>query len=330
MKYLGIAICVAGLHAASALRAAATPVAFGANFYDFIQVPDPFTGNNNAWATASAAAAASVFNGVSGHLATITSQAENDFLFGLVSGSFSGFKGAWLGGKAPEGWLVGPETGQGFSYTNWGGIEPNNNGFAYMNIGTLFAGIGPGKWADDSGVQGVPDPNNDPVIGYFVEYEGAAAVPDPSSWLLLASGLAGLAVQRRKRVSRQGQGTQGTRTRERFSVSQVLQSNPFQVLPVEAHPHGRADDRRASFACRWLPRVPMKDTIVCTHRERHPVVYARPSTVKAAHDHCESSRNTGTLPKVSPTVPAPGALGLPASRASAFGHGRTSVPDPTP
>ena len=145
LKYLGIAICMVGLHAASALRADATPLLFGSNYYEFVQVPQPFTGSNNAWATADAAAAASVFNSLSGHLATITSQAENDFLLGLVSGSFSGFAGAWLGGKAPDGWLVGPETGQGFSYTNWGGIEPNNAGYAYMNIGTLFAGIGPGN-----------------------------------------------------------------------------------------------------------------------------------------------------------------------------------------
>ena len=204
LKYLGIAICMVGLHAASALRADATPLLFGSNYYEFVQVPQPFTGSNNAWATADAAAAASVFNSLSGHLATVTSQADNDFLFGLVSGNFSGFAGAWLGGKAPDGWLVGPETGQGFSYTNWGGIEPNNAGYAYMNIGTLFEGIGPGKWVDDSGVQGVPDPNSDPVIGYFVEYEGTAAVPEPSSWMLLASGLSGLGVLTRKRVSRHG------------------------------------------------------------------------------------------------------------------------------
>ena len=167
---MGIWVVALGV-VASAL---ATGRPFGGNYYEFVPVSDPFTGENNSWFTAKAAAEARIYNGVNGHLATVTSQAENDFLFSLVSGSFSGFQGAWLGGKAPEGWLHGPENGMAFSYTHWGGIEPNNMGYAYMNIGTTFAGIGPGFWADDGGVPGVPEPMNDPVIGYFVEYENAA------------------------------------------------------------------------------------------------------------------------------------------------------------
>jgi hypothetical protein len=166
------------------------------HYYDLILVPDPFTGNNNAWSTDSAAASASVFNGVSGHLATVTSQAENDFLLSLVPGGLPDGAGAWLGGRAPQGWLEGPEAGQPFTYTNWGGVEPNNAGFAYMIIGPAFAGVIPGEWADDSFVQGVPDPTFDRVIGYFVEFEGVA-VPEPFSWLLLASGLTCLAVRAR-------------------------------------------------------------------------------------------------------------------------------------
>jgi len=100
-------------------NANAAPVSFGSNDYEFIVVSNPY--ENNTWTNASTAAASSVYNSVSGHLATITSQAENDFLFGLVPGSFSGFTGAWLGGRDGQGWLVGPEAGQGFSYTNWGG-----------------------------------------------------------------------------------------------------------------------------------------------------------------------------------------------------------------
>ena len=78
---------------------------------------------------------------------------------------------------------------------NWGGSEPNNDGYAYMNIGTLFAGISLGKWVDDSGDQGVPD-SSDPVVGYFVECE---AVPIPGAIWLLGSGLLGLVVAKRRK-----------------------------------------------------------------------------------------------------------------------------------
>jgi hypothetical protein len=190
---LGMAV-VATVMAGWAQQASAAPQLFGANAYEYVPVSDPFTGVNNAWVTDSTAATASIFEGVHGHLATITSQAENDFLFGLVSGLYAGSAGAWLGGKAPEGWLVGPEAGQGFTYTKWGGIEPNNAGYVWMNIGSSFRGNAPGYWCDDSYEQGVPDATWDPVVGYFVEYEN---VPEPSTlWLLLAGGL-GLAWCRR-------------------------------------------------------------------------------------------------------------------------------------
>ena len=185
------------------LGAEAAPVAFGSHYYDLVLVADPFTGTNNSWETARDAAAASAYLGLPGHLATIDSAAENDFLRDVVApgaGSFGSFTGAWLGGKSPEGWLTGPEAGQPFGYVRWGGVEPNNGGDAYMNIGPLFAGIGNGTWADDSGVNGLPDPNYDPVIGYFVEYE--AAVPEPAAATLLAAGIAGLGAVARRRARR--------------------------------------------------------------------------------------------------------------------------------
>ncbi len=95
---------------------------------------------------------------------------------------------------------MGPEAGQPFGFTNFGGVEPNNAGLVYMIVGSSFAGVNPGQWADDSGVQGVPDPNLDRVIGYFVEYN--AAVPEPASWLLFAAGLACLPLCRRVVLSR--------------------------------------------------------------------------------------------------------------------------------
>ncbi|MHB1157004.1 MAG: C-type lectin-like domain-containing protein [Phycisphaerales bacterium] len=185
----------AGWVCLSAGRVCAAPIPFGGHYYEFVQVADPYTGNNNAWGTVAAVASAGTFNGWPGHLATVTASAENDFLMGLVAGQFTQFAGAWLGGRDPVGWLAGPETGQAFTYTNWGGLEPNNDGYAYMNIGPLFANIATGRWADDSGVQGVPAISADPVVGYFVEYE----VPEPASMSVFV--LSGLSLLMRRRVA---------------------------------------------------------------------------------------------------------------------------------
>ena len=184
--------------------AAATPIALGSNYYDFV------AGTDISWASADAAASASTFLGVNGHLATITSATENNFLSSNF-GSFNGFAGAWLGGKVTGSgsggsgfWVVGPEAGQQFSlggssfggaYSNWGGIEPNNApSAAYMNIGTSFSGIGTGQWAD---ALDAISRNNDPIKGYLVEYE-VRSVPEPATLGLFGLGLVGLAAMRRR------------------------------------------------------------------------------------------------------------------------------------
>ena len=73
---------------------------------------------------------------ITGHLATITSQEENDVVFGLLTAT------SWLGGSDDEEegvwrWVTGPEAGQQFwqglaggfavdgAYENWAGGEPN-------------------------------------------------------------------------------------------------------------------------------------------------------------------------------------------------------------
>ena len=166
------------------------------NYYELILSPEGSLAPS--WFDASAAASTSSFLGAFGHLATITSAAENDFVFGLAptipdSWTQATWAGAWIGGKAPEGWLVGPEGGSNFSYTNWNPGEPNNSGYAYMRIDAT------GTWYDDSDVlapQGYPHTLQDPVIGYFVEYE--VAVPVPTTILLLGSGLVGFVGIRKK------------------------------------------------------------------------------------------------------------------------------------
>lgn len=176
----------------------ATPIQFGANFYEYI--PDEAI----SWADASAAASTDVFNGLHGHLATVTSAGENAFLQGL-NAVLPGFQGAWLGGVVDSSnhasWATGPEAGQLFSYSNFGGVEPNNGpSNVYMNIGLLFAGIANGQWADAAlGLNSA----SDPIAGYFVEYESVVTTPLPAALPMFLTGLAGFGFLgwRRKRVA---------------------------------------------------------------------------------------------------------------------------------
>lgn len=162
------------------------PSRFNANghFYEFV------TGRLT-WADARIAAAARTYQGLCGHLATITSSAENDFVARtFASGQQRYF--AWIAGYEPKDdgvwrWGAGPENGAQFSqvkqptspfnYVNWQGAEPNDNAavedFAAMNLGATFTNVAPGGWIDS------PYPNPaDPIEGYIVEYE---ACPPPDS-----------------------------------------------------------------------------------------------------------------------------------------------------
>ncbi len=142
----------------------------GGNGHYYESVATPVT-----WDSANIAANAMLFLGENGHLATVTSQDENDFLVANFSNP------QFLGGYQPDGssepaggwaWV----TGETWSYTNWAPSEPNNQ------LGTekyleFFAG-GP-KWNDISGVD---------TRTYLVEYD----TPEPSTFVLVALGLISL------------------------------------------------------------------------------------------------------------------------------------------
>lgn len=176
-------------------EAAAAPIQFGSRYYEF--VPDEAV----SWNDASAAASAATFLGAQGHLATVTSAGENNFLMGLTSTTTP--QGAWLGGAVDASqqarWAVGPEAGQLFTFSNFGGVEPNDGpSNVYMNIGTVFAGIATGQWADAAhGLSGA----GDEIAGYFVEYQ-VGTVPVPAALPLMLTGLAGFGLLgwRRKRA----------------------------------------------------------------------------------------------------------------------------------
>lgn len=158
---------------------------------------------NNTWAGANAAAGTVLSSGQPGHLLTITSLAESQF----IAANFA-FADLWIGlfqdpaGAEPGtpaqgaagGWKwVGGEpfyqsntnTAADVIFHNWGPGEPNeglggsSEDFAKFQFGTNVSGH---MWNDAPG---------DFVLSYIVEFE-PAPVPEPGSILLLASGLLGL------------------------------------------------------------------------------------------------------------------------------------------
>lgn len=168
---------------------------------DFMTTPDVFfnavTGNYyQAFATRlswddarDAADDALSFRGCGGHLATITSVAENLFIVTsmdqvAVAGvpSTENLGGYWIGGFQPAGSST-PASGWGwvtsepFSFTNWATGEPNDSGGAPGENGSENSMQFLGDWG------GVPDKtrwNDEPgdrSYGYVVEYQCTPLAP---------------------------------------------------------------------------------------------------------------------------------------------------------
>ncbi|MEY4595173.1 MAG: hypothetical protein RIQ47_1583 [Bacteroidota bacterium] len=143
-----------------------------------------------SWTAAKSAAESRTYLGYTGYLATITSDAENNFIRQVLASD------SWIGASddyshintatgtttfanqsAAEGkwyWVTGPEKGTLFStgnispvtasgqYANWNGAEPNNSG-SNEHYGQIYSSNATGKWND------LPNSN---LITYVVEYGG--------------------------------------------------------------------------------------------------------------------------------------------------------------
>lgn len=127
-----------------------------------------------------------------GHLVTITSAAENDFVSNLVATYGSGdLQRYWLGGYQVSQGEVEPlgtwawVTGEAWEYANWAPGEPNNGVGGSQQYLHYWPDVG--LW-DDMENRAVMD-------SFVIEYE----VPEPTSLALLGLGLLGAGVIRRKR-----------------------------------------------------------------------------------------------------------------------------------
>ena len=196
MKTLRGPLC-ATLFAAAAVPVHATPVQWtgpGGNghYYEFVLAESTF-------GAAQAAAAASTFLGERGYLATVTSAAEQAFLFDVprfaslwIGGSDIGTPGTWS-------WVDGPEAGTVF----WkDGAATAFSAFGPSNPQPGFAGNG-GLWGNNGNVWNNLD-RDAYKLGYVVEYGGLPPVPEPASWVLMlvGAGVLGATADRRRRPGR--------------------------------------------------------------------------------------------------------------------------------
>jgi hypothetical protein len=140
--------------------------------------------SNLPWADADSAATTMFYAGYRGHLATVTSAAEDMFVVSTIAASGSSDP-VWLGGyqdtSAPDyrepdrGWRW--VTGEPWNYTAWNGGEPNNAGGSENHLESYSNGA----WNDAELAA---------TDAYLVEYE-PAPVPGPPRLAILPNPVTG-------------------------------------------------------------------------------------------------------------------------------------------
>lgn len=205
MKKLLVLMCTIVFPLSFIPVAGAVPIQWSSNSHYYEAVFAPYL----SWTSARAAAEAASYLGSNGHLATITSQEENDFIFNQLAIEEKPY---WLGGfqtrdaVEPAGkwqWV----NNEGFFwddapllFANWSDGEPNNLtlddedalNFAFFDSVQTLDHKASGKWNDAP--MGWTEYSDG---GYVIEWD-VAPVPEPATIVLLGSGLFSLALFRMK------------------------------------------------------------------------------------------------------------------------------------
>jgi len=151
------------------------------HYYDYISSAVYSSGASNIYglganwngANADAASSTHKYYGKTGYLATITSPAENAFVFSQAPGNQGWVGGSDVSNEGTFRWMTGPEAGTdvnashyGVTYTHWNNGEPNDSGSG-THTEDYIQMLSDGSWNDLNGTT---------ALGYFIEWGGTADV----------------------------------------------------------------------------------------------------------------------------------------------------------
>jgi hypothetical protein len=190
----------------TSLAGNSAPVPWNGHYYEFVSAP------SIEWPDARAAADSSQYNGLPGHLVTVTSESENIFVASLIDGIIS-YPGdpstdsvleAWIGAFQDPGdeldpgkgwtWVHGegpiPPVSASSPYANWFTGEPND----WMGLKEEYMAM----WGNDGYGNTIGSFNDEGglwnITGYLVEYEAASVPESGSPAAFLGAGAFGLFV----------------------------------------------------------------------------------------------------------------------------------------